>query len=124
MPADLLSKLQSENARLIALLESHGIEWRSCGVSPPSTEPSKLSTDDKVALFRRLFRGRSDVYPVRWESKTTGRSGYAPACGNEWRPGVGQKPHIKCSDCPNRLFIPLSDAVIYGHLAGEHTIGI
>ena len=124
MPADLLSKLQSENARLIALLESHGIEWRSSGVSPPSTEPSKLSTGEKVALFRRLFRGRSDVYPVRWESKTTGKSGYAPACGNEWRPGVCQKPRIKCSDCPNRSFVPLSDAVIYGHLAGEHTIGI
>jgi hypothetical protein len=119
VPADLLSKLQSENARLIALLESHGIEWRSSGVSPPSTEPSKLSTGEKVALFRRLFRGRTDVYPVRWESKTTGKSGYAPACGNEWRPGVCEKPRIKCSDCPNRSFIPLSDAVIYGHLAGE-----
>ena len=125
MPGDPLSKLQVENARLIALLESHGIEWRSSsGVSPPSLELSKLSTGEKVALFRRLFRGRTDVYPVRWESKSTGKSGYAPACGNEWRPGVCQKPRIKCSDCPNRSFIPLSDAVIYGHLAGEHTVGV
>jgi superfamily II DNA or RNA helicase len=121
---DLLSKLQAENARLIALLESHGIEWRPSNASPPSTESSKLSTGDKVALFRRLFRGRTDVFPVRWESKTTGKSGYAPACGNEWRPGVCEKPRIKCSDCPNRSFIPLSDAVIYGHLAGEHTVGV
>ena len=22
----------------------------------------------KVALFRRLFRGRTDVYPIRWDS--------------------------------------------------------
>ena len=124
MSDDLLSKLQAENARLIALLESHGIEWRPSNASPPSTEPSKLSTGDKVALFRRLFRGRTDVYPVRWESKTTGKSGYAPACGNEWRPGVCEKPRIKCGDCPNRSFIPLSDAVIYGHLAGEHTVGV
>jgi hypothetical protein len=35
-----------------------------------------------VALFRRLFRGRADVYPVRWEGKTSGKSGYAPACAN------------------------------------------
>ncbi|MFL6677323.1 MAG: TOTE conflict system archaeo-eukaryotic primase domain-containing protein [Burkholderiaceae bacterium] len=41
-----------------------------------------------MALFRRLFRGRTDVYPVRWESKTSGKSGYAPACANEWRPGI------------------------------------
>ena len=39
--------------------------------------------EKKVALFRRLFRGRADVFPIRWENRTTGRSGYAPACGNE-----------------------------------------
>jgi hypothetical protein len=122
VPDDLLSKVQAENARLIALLESHGIEWRPS--TPLSTEPSKLSTGNKVALFRRLFRGRTDVFPVRWESKTTGKSGYAPACGNEWRPGVCEKPRIIYGDCPNRSFIPLSDAVIYGHLAGEHTVGV
>ncbi len=122
---DLLAKLQAENARLVALLESHRIEWRQPPVSlPVALEPSRLSTGEKVSLFRRLFRGRTDIYPTRWESKTTGKSGYAPACANEWRPGVCEKPRIKCSDCPNRSFIPLSDAVIYGHLAGDHTVGV
>ena len=78
---DFLSKLQAENARLIALLESR-------------------------------------------ENKTTGESGYAPACANEWRAGICEKPRIKCSDCPNRAFLRLSDAVIYGHLAGEYTVGV
>ena len=76
---DPLGALQVENARLIALLESHGIEWRAPPAPAPSTpqpEPSRLSTAEKVALFRRLFRGRTDVYPVRWESKTSGKSGY------------------------------------------------
>ena len=77
-----------------------------------------------MALFRRLFRGRTDVYPVRWESATTGKSGYAPACANEWRAGVCEKPRIKCADCGNRSLIPVSDAVIYSHLAGEKTIGV
>jgi superfamily II DNA or RNA helicase len=122
---ELLAKLQAENARLISLLESHGIEWRPPPVSLSSaSEPSKLSTGEKVALFRRLFRGRTDVYPIRWESKTTGKSGYAPACANEWRAGVCEKPRIKCADCGNRLLIQLSDAVIYSHLAGEHTVGV
>lgn len=123
--SDELSALRAENTRLIALLESHGIEWRP--PSKPAThpaEPSRLSTEEKVALFRRLFRGRTDVYPVRWESKTTGKSGYAPACANEWRAGVCEKPRIKCGDCSHRLLIPLSDAVIYNHLAGEHTVGV
>jgi hypothetical protein len=75
-------------------------------------------------LFRKLFRGRTDAYPVRWESKTTAKSGYAPACANEWRAGVCEKPRITCSDCGNRVLIPVSDAVLYSHLAGEQTVGI
>jgi len=121
------SALRAENDRLIALLEAHGIDWRLPQPTPIAVreiEPSKLTTAEKVALFRRLFCGRTDVYPIRWESKATGKSGYAPACANEWRAGVCEKPRVKCGDCPNRQLIPLSDAVIYGHLAGEHTVGV
>jgi superfamily II DNA or RNA helicase len=124
---DSLAALQAENVRLIALLEAHGIDWRRTSVASLSVqepELSRFSTQQKVALFCSLFRGRTDVYPVRWESKTTGKSGYAPACANEWRPGICEKPRIKCGDCGNRLLIPLSDAVIYDHLAGEHTVGV
>jgi superfamily II DNA or RNA helicase len=91
--------------------------------APPPLEPSRLTTDEKVVLFRRLFQGRTDVYPIRWESKA-GKSGYSPACANEWRAGVCEKPRIKCSDCGNRLLIPLSDHVIYDHLTGRHTVGV
>ena len=124
---DDLSALRAENARLVALLESHSIDWRPhqrTVMVAREPEASKFSAAQKVALFRRLFRGRTDAYPVRWESQTSGKSGYAPACANEWRANVCDKPRIKCSDCSNRLLIPLSDAVIYDHLAGEHTIGI
>jgi superfamily II DNA or RNA helicase len=124
---DPLVSLRAENTRLISLLEKHRIDWRlppeSVSVNP-GPEASNLSTTEKVAIFRRLFRGRTDVYPIRWESKTTGKSGYAPACANEWRAGVCEKPRIKCGDCANRLLIPLSDSVIYDHLAGLHTVGI
>jgi superfamily II DNA or RNA helicase len=127
---DPLAALQAENARLVALLKSSGIDWQSPSDAeaalsiPKEVEPSKLSTPEKVALFRRLFHGRTDVYPIRWESKTSGKSGYAPACANEWRAGVCEKPRIKCGDCGNRVLIPLTDAIIYDHLAGEHTVGV
>ena len=127
-----IARLRAENARLAALLERHGIAGHG-PVAPPVTvaPPPELArvavtaftSDDKIALFRRLFRGRADVYPVRWESKA-GKSGYAPACANEWRAGVCEKPRIKCADCGNRLLIALSDQTIYDHLAGRHTIGV
>ena len=127
---DPLADLQAENARLIALLEARGINWRLPPEPRPlpaastEAEPSTLSTAQKVALFRRLFRGRTDVFPIRWEGKSSGKSGYAPACANEWVAGVCEKPRIKCSDCGNRELIPLSDSVLFDHLVGKRTIGV
>ena len=122
-----LAALRTENARLVVLLEAHGVAWRVPQPPVDGTKenlPSKLTTNEKVALFRRLFRGRTDVYPIRWESKASGKSGYAPACANEWRAGICEKPRIKCADCDHRLLIPLSDSVIYDHLAGKRTVGV
>lgn len=127
---DPTTTLQAEVARLVSLLEANGIEWRLPAASKPrlsvpnEVESSALSTTEKVVLFRRLFRGRTDTYPVRWANKSSGKSGYSPACANEWRPGVCQKPRIKCSDCLHRQLLPSSDAVIYDHLAGKHTVGV
>ena len=123
-----MAALRAENARLAALLEGQGIEWRRLpesvqAVSVSESDSVRLTTDDKVALFRRLFRGRSDVVPIRWESKA-GKTGYSPACANEWRAGVCEKPRIKCSDCGNRLLVPLTDQTLYDHLAGRHTVGV
>jgi len=123
---DELAALRTQIARLTGLLDEHGIAWRLPPESGMATvaEPSRLTADEKVALFRTLFRGRSDVYPIRWEGKTSGKSGYAPACANEWRAGICEKPRIKCGDCAHRALQPLTDAVIYDHLAGKHTVGV
>jgi superfamily II DNA or RNA helicase/very-short-patch-repair endonuclease len=77
----------------------------------------------KIALFRSLFRGRDDVYPRRFESRRTGKSGYQPACGNEWVRGVCEKPRIKCSACPHQQFLPITDEVIRWHLSGYDRAG-
>jgi len=128
--SDDSAALRAENSRLVALLTAAGIDWQqrsaatqaSCAAAPTLT-PARMKTEDKVALFRRLFRGRTDVYPIRWESKA-GKAGYSPACANEWRADVCEKPRIKCSDCGNRLLVPLTDQTLYDHLAGRHTVGV
>lgn len=121
--------LQEEIVRLKALLNQHGISWQelSTEVEHP-TEPAEatsiqFSTAQKITLFRRLFHGRTDIYPTRWQS-AKGRSGYSPTCGNEWKPGICNKPKIKCANCNKRLFLPVTDQVIYDHLAGKHTVGV
>lgn len=83
----------------------------------------RSSPEAKISLFRSLFRGRKDVYPRRFESRRTGKSGYAPACGNEWVPGICEKPRIKCADCPHRRFLVVTDDVIRWHLSGCDNAG-
>ena len=77
----------------------------------------------KITLFRALFRGREDIYPRRFESRRTGKSGYQPACANEWVRGVCEKPRIKCSECPHQRFLPVTDEAIRWHLSGEDDAG-
>jgi superfamily II DNA or RNA helicase/very-short-patch-repair endonuclease len=73
----------------------------------------------KIALFRALFRGREDVYPRRFESRRTGKTGYQPACANEWVQGICEKPRVKCNDCKHRRPVPVTDEAIRGHLSGQ-----
>ena len=83
-----------------------------------SSEPAA-----KIALFQSLFRGREDVYPIRFESRKTGRGGYAPACANEWTRGLCEKPKVKCGVCPNRRLLPVTEEVVRWHLSGKDRRG-
>lgn len=126
---DRLAKIEEERRRLTAELTRLNREGEP--QSPPQIvrEPDSSSvvhrlspSDEKIRLFRSLFRGREDVYPRRWQSAKTGRSGYSPACRNEWVPGICEKPKVKCSDCSVRDFLPVTDAEIRDHLVGHGQI--
>jgi hypothetical protein len=120
-----LNELESERSSLIARLEGlqskapAGASLNSAGV--PLNGESRAA--EKIALFRRLFAGRTDVFPLRWENRKTGKSGYAPACANEWVRGVCGKPQVKCRDCPNQAFVMVSDQIIAKHLRGADADG-
>ena len=81
------------------------------------------SRERKLQLFERLFQGRPDVFPGRWEN-AKGRSGWAPRCANEWRPGVCEKPQVKCGECPNQAFIAPAGHELRAHLEGHHVMGV
>ena len=80
-------------------------------------------TDDKVRLFRSIFRGREDAYARRWYSVKSGKSGYSPVCANEWKEGVCPKPRASCAQCDQRVLVPPSDKAIYDHLSGRDGYG-
>ena len=80
---------------------------------------NQTAQEEKIRLFRSLFRGREDVVPRRFENTKTGKSGYAPVCRNEWAAGICQKPKIACQECNFRAFVPVSDEIIRNHLRGN-----
>ncbi|NLW72829.1 MAG: DEAD/DEAH box helicase family protein [Chloroflexi bacterium] len=80
---------------------------------------NQSSQEEKIRLFRSLFKGREDVFPRRFENSKTGKSGYAPVCRNEWQAGICQKPKIACQECNFRAFTQVHDETIRNHLKGN-----
>lgn len=120
-----LARAQDEARGRIQLLHSELTETSSTYVPVLAAGDHPWTAADKVNLFRSLFRGRPDVFPVRFVSKKTGKPGYAPACSNKWEPAVCLlRSGGKCSDCANQAFIPVSDQVIVDHLQGRHVAGV
>jgi hypothetical protein len=126
-----LAALERERAEIVAeintlrsLRSEEPARVRAVPLAKAGDSIDRNSTiEKKIALFRRLFRGRSDVFPIRWENRTTGRSGYAPACANEWQRGICEKPKVKCSACPNQAFQVVDDVAVERHLRGVDANG-
>ena len=112
---DDINALKAEIERLRTLLDANGIDWRP----RPVFTRSDLSLEERVNLFRSLFRGREDVFARRWESRNSGKSGYQPVCRREWQSQYCDKKKYKCAECPNREFEPLAYKHIYRHLEGR-----
>ena len=121
-----LKRLEAEKSEL----ENRLAELQTAGASEKDEPHTKglvtnhSGVSEKIALFRSLFLGREDVFPKRWQNARTGKAGYAPACGNEWKPGICGKPKVKCGECPNQDFLKVTDEVVDGHLRGRETIGV
>ena len=118
-----IESLRKENAKLKAMLGVPASAPFSHKTVPDAGINNRSGAEDKIALFRSLFRGREDVFARRWYSQTTGKSGYQPVCENEWADDLCDKRTYKCSACPNRKLTPLTDKAIYDHLAGKNIYG-
>jgi superfamily II DNA or RNA helicase len=119
--AEAKVRVAALRADLVKVEASHAPE------RPASRGPAvrlMQSPAEKVKLFRKLFRGRIDVYPTRFVSKKTGKAGYAPACSNKFVKGVCELPKVKCGECTRQAFRPVDDAAVLAHLRGRHVMGV
>lgn len=117
-------KLRKENDRLKNLLQENRIPYKYDYQDSGLIEKKKAKeTKRRISIFKSLFKGRTDVYPIRWISKD-GRPGYSPVCNNKWNQALCNIQQTRCKSCPNTAFVPLTDKVIYKHLSGEITIGV
>lgn len=80
---------------------------------------------EKLSIFNNLFKGRTDVFAVRWEKADGTKSGYTPFCVNEWKTGICNKiGRGKCKDCDHKDYAEWNNFYIQKHLYGQKTYGI
>src|SRR5580704_7904015 len=119
-----VERLRAENERLRTLLgltqrlpsiqTAAEINGRVPTPAPDALVRSTSSRAEKVALIRGLFRGREDVYALRWENTRTGENGYVPAVAGGWSGARGGP----------KTYLDLTDETIEEHLRGLESIGI
>jgi superfamily II DNA or RNA helicase len=120
----ILAELKFLKAELLILTNSSLDSTKDTPISSDGIISKISSHEEKIALFRSLFRGRVDVYPRLWVSRKTSKKGFSPVCNNEWINGICEKPKVKCSECSHRSFAPVTENIIKEHLEGKHTIGV
>lgn len=89
----------------------------------PTTKNEKItrtsSPTEKIKLFMNLFKGRQDIFALRWENEKTNQSGYSPVCKNKWNKAKCDMKKYPCKVCPYKELEILSEKYIYNHLAGK-----
>jgi len=119
-----ISRRISELQARLSSIETNEEQHRPAQQTALLSRPAPSTSAQKVALFMNLFRGRTDVYPKRWVNTKKNTKGYSPACSNEWVRGVCDKRSVKCGECPNQAFIPVTEKTVHDHFQGRHVIGV
>jgi len=84
---------------------------------------NQYSENEKLNLFKSLFKGREDVFAVRWEKGN--KSGYMPAY--HYDPYMYRLHKMKggtFKDYKDKTYLPLTDQQLLKHFNGEQLIGI
>jgi superfamily II DNA or RNA helicase len=82
-----------------------------------------MTSQEKIILYRTLFRGRSDVYSRRWEKSD--RSGRMPAYSFDWNEfNTHRAKGGTIKDFENKKLLSFTDEILLNHLLGKETIGI
>lgn len=74
----------------------------------------------KVAIMRKMFSGRTDVYGRQYIS-ADGKKRFAPVCKMLFQVGCNLKEKVKsgCSDCKIKAYVPVTDQTLLKHIKGE-----
>ena len=79
--------------------------------------------DFNIKLYKSFFRGREDVYAVRWEKGN--KSGYMPAYQVDWDDYNRHKASGGTfANYKKKSFIPFNNKALTEHLKGTTTLGI
>lgn len=111
-------KLKEENARLKDLLKKYKISYEL-------KEKDKLSSIEKISIYKSYFRFREDVFTERY-LKNDGSKGYFIVCRNKNGYLCQKKNKLSksCYNCLNKQYEKFNDAFLFEHMKGNKAYGV
>lgn len=112
---DELERLKKENQELKRILKELGYVFVD--------ENMQLNKQQRLKIFMDYFRGRNDVYALKYYSKKNKRYEYSFVCQNKFKKGICSIGKGKCSsDCIYFQPTPLTDDTFLKHLLKENCV--
>ena len=105
---EIIKSLREENSYLRKLLSDNSIE-----INSKKEDVKSLSTKEKIDIYMSYFKGRDDVFSIKYMSN--GKKGYSKSCLNRNTPGCDVY-NTHCKGCKLFKGTPLTREIYYEHL--------
>ena len=113
-------KLEKENKYLKRLLEKNNINY----IETRCIEEIKYSKDEKINIYASYFRGREDVYAVKYLDKKDNKKKYTPVCQNAFSVMCDKSKYLGCRECPHKVYLGITHNNLIEHFTGKKSYGI
>lgn len=113
-------QLKKENNYLKRLLQENNINYTEI----KNIANTEFSKEEKISIYASYFKGRCDIYAVKYFDKKKNKKKYTPVCQNSFSINCDRTMYRACKGCPNKVYNGIAINNLLEHFKGKKSYGI